>query len=177
MCAAMSRPVLVVIVVAATVLLGACGGSGSKSAASGSGAGSDSGAGSVGPASSAPPTTFVPAFVGTGNVFFLSPSQNIGCALSETAVRCDIKDRTWAPGPKPASCDLDFGQGVTVVGTSPASLTCAGDTVLVGDEVLKYGSVVTRGDFECRSEQAAMRCRNVKSGHGFSLAREKFTLS
>ena len=171
----MSRTVLVAIVVA--VAVGACGGSGSKSAASGSGAGSESGAGSAGPASSAPATTFVPAFVGQGNVFFLSPSQNIGCALSETAVRCDIKDRTWAPGSKLASCDVDFGQGVTVVGTSPASLTCAGDTVLVGDEVLKYGTVVTRGDFECRSEQAAMRCRNVKSSHGFSLSREKFTLS
>ena len=122
-------------------------------------------------------TTFKPAFVGQGNVFFLSPSRNIGCALSETGARCDIRDRSWSPPPRPAGCDLDFGQGITVVSTSPATFTCAGDTAIVGDDVLDYGSAVSRGDFQCQSEQVAMRCRNVKSNHGFSLSREKFDLS
>jgi len=66
---------------------------------------------------------------------------------------------------------------VTVVGTSPATLTCAGDTVLVGDDVLDYGRVATRGDFECRSTKASMACRNVKTNHGFSIAKEKYTLT
>ena len=122
-------------------------------------------------------TTFKPAFVGKGNLFFLSPSKNIGCALSETAARCDISDRSWTPPARPSTCDVDFGQGVQVVGTSPGMLTCAGDTVIVGEDVLQYGFLVTRGDFECRSEMAAMRCRNVKTGHGFSLSREKYTLN
>ena len=159
--------------VVALLLAAACGGSGSPSQAS-----STSGSpGSSAPSTSGPTTTFAPAFVGHGNVFFLSPSKNIGCALSETGVRCDIRERTWAPPPRPASCDLDFGQGITLVGTSPATFACAGDTAIVGDDVLQYGTVVTRGDFECRSETAAMRCRNAKSGHSFSLSREKFTLS
>jgi hypothetical protein len=55
-------------------------------------------------------------------------------------------------------------------------MTCAGDTAIVGDAVLDYGSVVTRGDFECVSDTSAMRCRNTKSGHNFSLSREDFTL-
>ena len=155
-------------------LVGACGGSDSASKSSGS-----SGAPSPAPASSAAATTttFVPALTGNGNVFFLSPSKNIGCSLSESGARCDIHDRSWDPPPKPAGCELDFGQGVTVIGTSPATLTCAGDTVLVGDDVLEYGHVATRGDFECRSANSGMSCRNLKTDHGFSLAKEKYTLT
>jgi hypothetical protein len=158
------------------VLVAACGGSDSASKPGGS-SGSDTA--SVGPASSAPATTttFVPALAGEGNVFFLSPSKNIGCSLSETGARCDIGDRSWTPPPKPAGCDLDFGQGVTVIGTSPATLTCAGDTVMVGQKVLDYEHLATRGDFECRSSKSGMSCRNVKTNHGFSLAKEKYTLT
>lgn len=156
----------------------ACGGSDAASKASSSSAPTSS-ASTPPPSTTAPTTTttFVPALAGTGDVFFLSPSKNIGCSLSETGARCDIGDRTWAPPPKPSSCEVDFGQGVTVVGTSPASLTCAGDTVLVGDDVLDYGHLVTRGDFECRSATTGMSCRNVKTNHGFSLAKEKYTLT
>lgn len=164
-------PVLLVLV----TMIGACGGSDSKS----NSAGSSAAASSAPPPTTAPTTTttFVPSLVGTGNVFFVSPSKNIGCSLSESGARCDIGDRTWAPPPKPPTCDVDFGQGVTVVGTSPATLTCAGDTVLVGDKVLEYGHLATRGDFECRSAQSGMTCRNVKTNHGFSLAKEKYTLT
>jgi len=164
-----------VVVVFLVLLVVACSGSDSASKASSS----NGSASSPPPPSSAPETTttFVPALVGTGNVFFVSPSKNIGCSLSDSGARCDIGDRTWAPPPKPAECDVDFGQGVTVVGTSPATLTCAGDTVLVGDDVLDYGRVATRGDFECRSTKASMACRNVKTNHGFSIAKEKYTLT
>lgn len=158
-----------------TLVLVACGGSDSTRSRSPSSSGAPSASSAV-PTSRATTTTLRPAFVGRGDVFFLSPSKNIGCALNETAVRCDIRDRGWTPPPRPASCEVDFGQGLTIVGTSPASMTCAGDTAIVGDAVLDYGSVVTRGDFECRSETTAMRCRNVKSGHDFSLSREGFTL-
>src|SRR5947207_2725662 len=111
-----------VMLVLLIVLGASCGGSDSASKPSDS-AGST--APKPAPASSAPATTttFVPALVGKGNVFFLSPSKNIGCSLSDSGARCDISDRTWSPPPKPAGCDVDFGQGVTVVGTSPATLT------------------------------------------------------
>ena len=170
----MQVPARVSSVIVAALALAACGGSGSSSNPS---AQSGSPVGSAAATRTGPTTTFVPALVGQGNVFFVSPSKNIGCALSETAVRCDIRERAWTPPPRPASCNLDFGQGVTLVGTSPATLSCAGDTVLFGDVVLQYGSAVTRGDFECRSETKAMRCRNLKTGHDFSLARENYTLS
>lgn len=160
------------VVLVAGVLVAACASSGPTSNASDRS--SPSGSTTSDTSSTAP---FSPAFVGEGNVFFLSPSRNIGCALSETGVRCDVHEHTWSPPSPPASCHLDFGQGVTVIGTSPAMFTCAGDTVIIGDEVLAYRSQVTRGDFECRSDTAAMQCRNVKTGHRFSLSRENVTLS
>lgn len=161
-----------VVVGVAGLLAAGCGGDSHSTASSASSAAAASSAAPT----SGPTTTFKSAFVGKGDVFFLSPSKNIGCALSETAVRCDIRDHTWSPPPRPSTCQLDFGGGAAIVGTSTAALTCAGDTVLVGDAVLNYGSMVTRGDFECRSETSAMRCRNVKSGHHFSLSKENFTL-
>ena len=162
----------VVAAVAVVALLTACSDSKPSSTSSTSIAPPTSVSSSAAPT----PTTFTPALAGTGNVFFLSPSKNIGCSLSETGARCDIRERDWTPPPAPASCDVDFGQGVQVVGTSPGMLVCAGDTAIVGEAVLQYGTFVTRSHFECRSEKAAMRCRNLQTNHGFSLSRERYTL-
>ncbi len=46
---------------------------------------------------------------------FQTPTGNIACDLggSDAAVvggvRCDIRDKTWVPPPKPADCELDWG--------------------------------------------------------------------
>ena len=61
---------------------------------------------------------------------FRSPSSNIGCEMAADLARCDIKERAWAPPPKPAGCDLDWGQGIQVSGSDKAQFVCAGDTAL-----------------------------------------------
>jgi hypothetical protein len=63
-------------------------------------------------------------------VMFSSPSKNIGCALDRTAVRCDIRQRDWRPPPKPRSCELDWGFGLTVDRRGRGQFVCADDTVL-----------------------------------------------
>ena len=45
---------------------------------------------------------------------FRSPSANIGCELVPGFARCDIAKRNWSPPPRPASCPLDYGQGLEV---------------------------------------------------------------
>ncbi len=77
-------------------------------------------------------------------VSFRTPSGNIGC-IGETArvgntVRCDIRDRNWAPPPRPASCGLDWGQGLTLDRVGRARFVCAGDTALNTGRVLAYGA-------------------------------------
>jgi hypothetical protein len=103
--------------------------------------------------------------------FFETPSHNIGCAISKSGVRCDIRVREWEPPPKPAWCPVDWGNGMRVGRRGVARFVCAGDTVLGGERVLRYGSAIRRGRFRCASRRKSIRCVNVRNGHGFKLAR------
>ena len=109
--------------------------------------------------------------------FFQSPSGNIACAMGGGVVRCDILEHSWTPPPKPASCDVDWGNGVAVGRRDAASFVCAGDTVFSpSNPVLDYGEKIFKNRFKCTSKQKGMRCKNQKSGHGFLLARDDVNL-
>jgi hypothetical protein len=108
---------------------------------------------------------------------FLTPSNNIGCALSAESVRCDIGRRDWTAPPKPADCDLDYGNGLFIQKDRAAAFICAGDTVLgATKDILEYGHGLRSGDFVCDSESGGLRCADQRSGHGFTLAVEDYTL-
>jgi uncharacterized protein DUF6636 len=104
---------------------------------------------------------------------FRSPSGNIGCMIVSGTARCDIKQRTWSPPPRPASCPniVDFGQGVELDGSSPGRLVCAGDTALDPAAVsLPYGTDTVVGAFRCESRTSGMTCVNPTSGHSFFIS-------
>ena len=105
---------------------------------------------------------------------FQSPSGNIGCAIAQgggfKSARCDIRTRTWQAPPKPHSCHLDYGNGLEVDKHAKGHFTCAGDTVLGQGPVLAYGDSITFDGFKCKSKTTGMRCRNLKSGHGFKIS-------
>ncbi|PRC46167.1 hypothetical protein C6A85_91455 [Mycobacterium sp. ITM-2017-0098] len=110
-------------------------------------------------------------------VGFTSPSRNIGCILADDLVRCDIAARDWTPPPRPADCPdfTDFGQGITLNPTGPATFVCAGDTTLGSGPALAYGQFHAGGGMSCTSEPTGMRCSN-SDGHGFALSRQGYTL-
>ena len=76
-----------------------------------------------------------------GIVAFHTPSGNIYCAYASTfegyapSIRCDIRTKLWRPPRKPASCPVDYGQGLSLTavpkpgqkGVGKASVVCAGD--------------------------------------------------
>jgi hypothetical protein len=103
---------------------------------------------------------------------FESPSGNIGCVISKSGARCDIRERSWQPPPKPASCQTDWGYGLTVGRRGRGRFICAGDSVLGGKRRLAYGKTIRRGRFRCRSRTNGMRCVNRRNGHGFALSRQ-----
>jgi len=107
---------------------------------------------------------------------FRTPSQNIGCYLTAEVARCDIVKKSWAPPPKPADCELDWGNGISVYQDQEAAFTCAGDTVLGAGDVLAYGRSLQAGEFVCDSSSTALRCSNVSSGHGFALSVQQYEL-
>lgn len=107
---------------------------------------------------------------------FSSPSGNIGCAIEPLGVRCDISERSWSPPEAPASCDLDYGQGIELTTGGTADFVCAGDTTLDGGEVLEYGQSITAGLLRCESRESGMRCVDIETGRGFVLAREGYEI-
>lgn len=113
---------------------------------------------------------------------FASVTSNIGCVIEPLSVRCDIAERDWEPPPKPADCELDYGQGVILQAGGTADLVCAGDTTLGsgGSEAalpeLPYGESIAAGLLRCESRRSGMRCRDVETGRGFALSREGYEL-
>jgi len=110
-----------------------------------------------------------------GPRFFQTPSGNIGCYLDARAARCDIRQRDWSPPPAPASCQLDYGQGL-IVTASGARLVCAGDTALGGRATLDYGEQAQRGRIRCDSEESGITCTDTGSGRGFTIARQSYEI-
>jgi hypothetical protein len=104
---------------------------------------------------------------------FQSPSGNIGCYLDKKEVRCDIREHSWPTPPKPASCDVDYGQGVAVDQHGRADYVCAGDTALdPSSPVLNYGDRISKGNIRCSSKTKGMRCVNLDTNDGFFLSRD-----
>lgn len=122
------------------------------------------------------PVTAVTTASGPDLLLFVTPSKNIGCELSPTSVRCDIVQRSWSAPPKPAGCQSDYGQGVSL-GTDRADYVCAGDTVVdPSSQVLPYNQAIRSGDIVCVSTKTYLACRNTATNHGFSLSKETVPL-
>ena len=107
---------------------------------------------------------------------YVAPSGNIACLIDSTYVRCDIIDRDWSPPPRPADCEFDYGQGISLSVGGPAEFVCAGDTVFGPDNVLPYDEWVTAGSLRCDSAVDGITCRDLGTGHGFSLSRQAYRL-
>ncbi|WP_234706095.1 DUF6636 domain-containing protein [Mycolicibacterium setense] len=107
---------------------------------------------------------------------FTSPSGNVGCYLDASMARCDIRDRSWAPPLRPASCEFAYGHGVTLSPGRPAAFVCAGDTTLGAGAELGYGDSITAGTLRCESADTGITCRDTKTRHGFVLSREAYQL-
>ena len=109
--------------------------------------------------------------------FFQTPSGNIGCAMGGGFVRCDTIEHTWSPGPKPSSCEFDWGGSIGLGRKDPAEFLCVSDAAFdTNSRVLDYGEKIFKNRFSCSSKQKGLRCVNHKSGHGFFVSRDKVRL-
>ena len=107
---------------------------------------------------------------------FTSPTGNIGCYIDRESVRCDIAERSWEPPKAPASCKLDYGQGIELSAGGAAAFVCAGDTALQAGDPQPYGESIGAALLRCESTEAGITCRDVESGRGFSLSREGYEI-
>jgi hypothetical protein len=109
---------------------------------------------------------------------FTSPSGKIGCQIDPAMVRCDITERTWSAPPRPADCPsvTGYGQGLTLQAGGRARFVCAGDTAMTQGNPLAYGDWITAGVLRCDSAESGITCRDVGTGHGFTVARQSYNL-
>jgi hypothetical protein len=108
--------------------------------------------------------------------FFQLPSGNIGCMYdpvppNPASLRCDIRSGLKPKLSRPPSCDLEWGDAVSLSPKGQTNLVCHGDTVIgnPGTTVLRYGTKWTRGPFTCTSRTTGLTCKNTV-GHGFFLS-------
>jgi Family of unknown function (DUF6636) len=119
--------------------------------------------------------------------FFHTLDNNIGCGIIKGAkkrrkhgrkipkipgeARCDVRTHTWVAPPKPASCPLDWGNGVSVGDRGPAGYVCAGDSVAdASSPAVGPGTVITLGRYTCSVLAASVRCTNNLTGSGFEVS-------
>jgi len=107
---------------------------------------------------------------------FISPTGNVACMIDADWARCDIIDRDWSPPPRPADCEFDYGQGISLAPGEPAQFVCAGDTAFGTDEVLPYGDSIAAGVLRCESADAGITCRDTQTSHGFSISQQAYQL-
>ncbi len=118
-----------------------------------------------GPATTAAPTRTVKLEQ------FQTPTKNIACAATSEDVRCDIEEKSWAPPPRPASCDrdLDWGNGFSILPSGTTTGNCATDTVLNKENpVLAYGEASTIGAITCVSRLDGLTCTHARTSEASS---------
>jgi hypothetical protein len=110
-------------------------------------------------------------------VGFKMPSGNVHCMLEapeqDNGLRCDIRQVTHAPPPKPASCEFGWGLAFEILPHG-----AAGTRICVSDSVydpslppLAYGTPWNQGGFVCKSAVTGLTCTNA-AGHGFTLSKD-----
>lgn len=100
----------------------------------------------------------------------VSPTGNITCSLDDDSVGCSLEDRSFGGD----SEDCSSGPFSISVADKKADLECG--TTFGGDSptTLAYDQSATQGDSACRSESDGMTCWNVKTGHGFTVAKSGY---
>lgn len=131
---------------------------------------------------------------------FASPTGHIVCLMGSGSVRCEFHGtKTWS-APWPDGCELDWDSALEV--DDQVVGVCAGDTIIeftqtgqstttwwrsggptvkISDAqmtlaVLPYGTALAVGHMRCDSASTGVTCRNLTTGHGFSMATEAYTI-
>ena len=118
---------------------------------------------------------------------FQSPSGDISCnlvnyppfdthSLAKNFVQCDIADHSWVP-PRPPPPDRADATSTFILmrGQFPIVAYRPGTFAAIGP-MLDHDQAGSAGAITCSTEQSAMRCADVSTGHFFRVSRESYEL-
>lgn len=111
--------------------------------------------------------------VDTSTRHFVTPSGNIACVIEPETVRCDVRQHDWSPPPKPADCDLDYGDSVALDRSGPR-FGCHGDTLFGAQTTVPYGTQLRQGSISCDVTEEGVTCRDAQTRQGFSVSRASY---
>lgn len=100
---------------------------------------------------------------------FRSPSGNIHCLLTDG--RTPVA-QCWVLSATCRSSRGTFAYSWAMSTRDRPVRFCPGDVVR-GARVLPYGASARSGPHVCRSRMSGVTCRNLRTGHGFRLSRER----
>jgi len=146
------------------------------------------------------PTAAVQTVTGDNGAGFASPTGHIVCLMGSDSVRCEFHGTKSWKAPWPDGCELDWESALEV--DEQVVGVCAGDTIIefaqtgqstttwwrsggptvkISDSqmtlaVLPYGTALAVGHMRCDSASTGVTCRNLTTGHGFSMATEAYTI-
>jgi hypothetical protein len=110
-----------------------------------------------------------------------TPSGNIACYLAPSGpgfVACDAIEREWTLPPKPASCEFEWTDTISLDATGRAQFWCSSNQAFYGPNEywpwmdFPYGASVSRGGIRWTSRVNGVTCTN-REKHGFALNRQR----
>ena len=117
---------------------------------------------------------------------FQSPSGDISCnlvnspplgthTLGRNFVQCDIANHSWVP-PRPPPPGRADATSTFVLMRGQVPVVAYGPGNLANPDPMDDGEVRSAGAITCSSEQSAIRCTDVSTGHFFRVSRESYEL-
>jgi hypothetical protein len=117
---------------------------------------------------------------------FQSPSGDISCNLvnappsdrlgfGKNFVQCDIVNHSWAP-PQPPPAGRAGATSTFVLMRGQAPIVGYSPGTLAASDPVSYDQPLSAGAITCSSEQSAVRCTDVSTGHFFRVSPESYEL-
>ncbi|MCU1646283.1 MAG: hypothetical protein JWN03_6558 [Nocardia sp.] len=108
---------------------------------------------------------------------FVTPSGNIGCLVGPHGAVCEIRDHSYAQPAVPANCHGAYGDVFSEQDGAFAQINCHTDQpVDFHSRVVDYGQQVRQGTLACNVTTRFVECADGSTGHGFTLAREFYSV-
>ncbi|HME14994.1 MAG TPA: hypothetical protein VKG83_06040 [Mycobacterium sp.] len=117
---------------------------------------------------------------------FQSPSGDISCNLvnypptdklgfGKNFVQCDIVNHSWAP-PQPPPAGRAGATSTFLLMRGQAPIVAYSPGTFAAPDPMDYGQARSAGTITCSSEQSAMKCTDVSTGHFFRVSQESYEL-
>jgi hypothetical protein len=96
--------------------------------------------------------------------------------LGKNFVQCDIANHSWVPPQPPPQGRADATSTFVLIRGQVPIVAYRPDTFGAVGPMLDYAQAQSAGAITCSSEQSAMKCTDLSTGHFFRVSQESYEL-